>query len=488
MTAGDLPPLDTVLSGGQGYEGYRFVGNQLYDGLTKFDLKQATEVPKVIGDLATDWTADPTAKTWTFNLRSGVTFHDGTPFNADAVVFNLDRYSNKSAQYYDAPLSAVAALTLSSIASYKKVTDTQVVITTSAPDAHLPSDLTTLYMASPTAVQKYGNKDFGTHPVGTGPFLYESLSQGRQLVLSANQKYWAGPPKLAKLVLKPIPDATARIAALRSGSVNWIEYPTPDDLDSLKSGGFQVLTNSYDHIWPWIFDTTHKPWSDVRVRQAANYAINRDAMAQHLLHGTADPAFQLMPKANSAYSPSDNMYTYDPGKAKSLLADAGYPNGFSATVSYPTSGSGNMIPGPMNEELQQDLAAVGIKVTLQPLEWATMLTTFETGKMPGGASATNISLTFQQEGLLALLFSSQSPINAAHYSSSPVDQLLQQAQGVVDPAARAQVYQQASAQITKDAPWLFVVNDRNPRALAPSVKGFIEPKSWFIDLTTVSVG
>jgi peptide/nickel transport system substrate-binding protein len=487
MTAGDIPPLDTIMSGAQGYEGDRFVGNQLYDGLTKFDLKQGTEVPKVIGDLATDWTADASAKVWTFNLRSGVTFHDGTPFNADAVVFNFDRYTNKSSQYFDATLSALAGLSLASVASYRKVSDLQFEITTSAPDAHLPSDMATLYLASPTAVQKYGNDGFGAHPTGTGPFMFDSIVQGQQLTLVPNKNYWAGAPKLDKLVLKPIPDATARIAALRSGQVNWIEYPTPDDIDSLKSGGFQILTNSYDHIWPWIFDTSKPPWNDVRVRQAANFAINREAMSTDLLHGTADPAYQLIPKANAAYSAANDYYKYDPDKAKELLKEAGVPDGFTATVSYPTSGSGNMIPGPMNEELQQELAAVGIKIQLQPLEWASMLTEFQTGKMPGGASATNISLTFQSEAIMALLFTSKSPLNVSQYSNPDVDKLLASAASVVDPAARAQVYEQASALITKDAPWLYVVNDRNPRALAPSVKGFIEPKSWFIDLTTVFV-
>ncbi len=488
MTAANIPPLDTVLTGAQGYEGDRFVGNQLYDGLTRFDLLQSTQVPQVVPDLASSWQANATGTVWTFQLRPGVTFADGTPLNADAVIFNLQRYDTPGSPFYSAALSAVASLTLSSLASFTKTADLTVQIHTKYPDAHLPSDLTTLYMASPTAVQKYGNTGFGAHPVGTGPFEYKSEVQGQELDLVPNPHYWAGAPKLAALVLKPIPDATARIAALRSGEVNWIEYPTPDDLAQLQSSGYQVLTNSYDHIWPWIFDTSQKPWNDVRVRQAANFAINRQVMATSLLKGTADPAYQLIPRANAAYDPANDYYSYDPAKAKALLAAAGYANGVSATVSYPTSGSGNMIPGPMNEEIQSDLAAVGIHVTLQPLEWASMLSTFETGKMPGGASATNISLSFQQEGLLPLLFDGTSPLNSAHYNNPQVTALLTQSQSVVNPAARAKLYGEAGALITKDAPWLMVVNDRNPRALAPSVHGFIEPKSWFVNLTTVWVG
>jgi peptide/nickel transport system substrate-binding protein len=488
MTAGNLPSLDTQLAGLQGYEGYRFVGNSLYDGLTRFNLLQSTQVPGIIPDLATSWSANADATVWTFKLRSGVTFQDGTPFNADAVIFNLDRDYNPSFPFYSAAVAAQAQTLTSGIQSYTKIDDSTVQLTTKTPDSHLPSDLATLYFASPTAVQKEGNTGFNLKPVGTGPFKFVSETTGQQLVLGPNKQYWAGAPKLAKLILKPIPDPTARIAALRSGSVNWIEYPTPDDIASLKASGFQIKENTYDHIWPWIFDTTQKPWDNVKVRQAANYAINRQAMATALLHGTAAPAYQLIPQANAAYSASNFTYSYDPAKAKALLKAAGYPNGFTATVSYPTSGSGNMIPGPMNEELQHDLAAVGIHINLMPMEWATMITQFETGKVPGGASATNISLSFQQEAFWQYSFLGGSPINIAHYNDPQVNALLTQAQSVTDPVARNKLYTQAGNIITQSAPWLFVVNDKNPRALATSVHGFIEPKSWFVNLTTVWVG
>ena len=487
MTAGNVPSLDTQLAGEQGYEGYRFVGNQLYDGLTRFNLLQSTTVPQIVPDLATSWSADSTATKWTFHLRSGVTFQDGTPFNADAVIFTLNRDYVPSFKYYSAAVGAEAASLTPGIKAFSKINESTVQITTKLPDSHLPSDLATLYIPSPTAVEKEGNTGFNLKPVGTGPFEFISEVTGQQLVLGPNEHYWAGAPKLAKLILKPIPDPSARIAALRSGEVNWIEYPTPDDIASLTSSGDQIKENSYDHIWPWLFDTAEKPWTNVKVRQAANYAINRQAMATDLLHGTATPAYQLIPPANAAYSPTNFAYTYDPAKAKQLLAAAGYPNGFTATVSYPTSGSGNMIPGPMNEELQSDLAKVGIHITLVPMEWSTMLSQLVSDKVPGGDSATNISLSFQQESIWQELFMTGSPINITHFSNPQVDKLLTEAQSTVNNAARYKLYQQAGNIITKDAAWLFVVNDENPRALAPSVHGFIEPKSWFVNLTTVWV-
>ena len=488
MTAANIPPLDTMLAGTQGYEGYRFVGNQIYDALTRHDLKQDKEIPALEPGLATKWTAAKNATAWTFTLRDGVTFTDGTPFDADSVVFNFDRYTNAKSPYTTPALVAQAATFVALVDKVTKVDDHTVKITTKAPDSHLPEDLSTVYMASPAAVKK-DPKGFGAHPVGTGPFQFASETQGQALTLAPNASYWGGKPKLDKLVLKPMPEATARIAALRSGSVNWIEYPTPDDIDALKSGGFQVLTNSYDHIWPWVLNTAAKPWNDVRVRQAANYAIDREGMATNLLHGTAEPAAQVAPRANTAYDAANDLYAkQDVAKAKSLLQAAGYPNGFTTTLEYPTSGSGNMIPGPMNEALQKDLAAVGIKVKLKPIEWSTMLGQYVGGKFPAGIDAINISLSFQQESFWQLAFASTGPINLGKYKNPKVDALIGQAQTEVDPAARGELYKQAAALITTDAPWLFVVNDRNPRALASTVHGFVEPKSWFVDLTSTWVG
>jgi peptide/nickel transport system substrate-binding protein len=487
MTAGNVPALDTQLAGEQGYEGDRFVGNQIYDALTRFNLLQSTAIPQIIPDLATSWAPNSTATSWTFKLRTGVTFQDGTPFNADAVIFTLNRDYDPKFKYYSATVGAEAASLTSGVKSYKKIDESTVQITTKTPDSHLPSDLATLYMPSPTAVEKEGNTEFNLKPVGTGPFEFVSEVTGQQLVLGPNEHYWAGAPKLSRLILKPIPDPSARIAALRSGEVNWIEYPTPDDISSLQASGDQIKENSYDHIWPWLFDTAEKPWNNVLVRQAANYAIDRQAMATDVLHGTATPAYQLIPPANAAYSPTNFAYSYNPAKAKALLKQAGYPNGFSATVSYPTSGSGNMIPGPMNEELQSDLAKVGIHVSLQPMEWSTMLTQFISDKVPGNATATNISLSFQQESAWEEEFFGASPINITHVNNATVDKLLVQAQSQVNIAARNALYTQIGNIITKNADWLFVVNDENPRALAATVHGFIEPKSWFVNLTSVWV-
>lgn len=487
MTATNIPLLDTTLSQNEGYEGIRFVGNQMYDALTRFDLSDPGQIPPIVPALAESWEPNADLTEWTFKLRSGVTFHDGEPWNADAAMFTFDRILNKDAPQYYPELNAQAGLAIVGVKSAEKVDDMTVKVTTKAPWSHLPADLATIFFGSPKAIQELGNDGFGKAPVGTGPFKFVEYVQGQRLVLEKNADYWRGAPKLDSLILRPIPDPTARVAALRSGEVNWIEVPLPDDVATLESEGFTVHLNAYDHEWPWVLNTSRPPFDDVRVRQALNYAIDRESLSNDILQGTASPLVQAAPPANFAYRGENDTYTYDPEKAKQLLTEAGYPDGFSFRLSFPTSGSGNMVPIPMNEALQSDLAKVGIKVTLEPIEWAAMLTDFFVGKITADADAVNISLSYQQEGFWQSWYGTGSATNASQYSSPELDALLAEAKTIVDPKARSDVYAQAAKVITNDAPWLFIVSDKNPRATAPTVKGFSMPQSWFVDLTGVSV-
>ncbi|MEZ5261111.1 MAG: ABC transporter substrate-binding protein [Acidimicrobiales bacterium] len=367
MTATNIPLLDTTLSQNEGYEGIRFVGNQLYDALSRFDLSDPGKIPDVVPALAESWEPNEDLTVWTFKLRPGVTFHDGEPWNADAAMFNLDRILVESSPQYYPELNAQAGLAIGGIESARKVDDMTIEISTKGPWSHLPADLTTIFFGSPKAIQELGNDGFGKNPVGTGPFKFKEFVQGQRLVMDRNPDYWRGAPKVETVILRPIPDPTARVAALRSGEVNWIEVPLPDDVESLEAEGFTVHLNSYDHEWPWVLDTSKAPFDDKRVRQALNYAIDRESLANDILQGTASPLPQAAAEANFAFRKENDLYTYDPDKAKELLAEAGYPDGFSFRLSFPTSGSGNMVPIPMNEALQADLAEVGVKVQLEPI-------------------------------------------------------------------------------------------------------------------------
>ncbi|MGG4047923.1 ABC transporter substrate-binding protein [Paenibacillus favisporus] len=490
MSAANIPVPDTMPT--EGYEGMRFVGYQLYDALVKWDLTQGDKPAELTGGLAESWehsNSDPTE--WTFHLRQGVTFHDGTPFNADSVIFALDRLLKPDSPYYDAKIAGSTGSSLRFIAKYAKADENTVRIYTNGPYSFLLYDLASILIPSPEAVKKYGG-DYANHPTGTGPFKFVSMKQGQELVMDKNDKYWGTVPKLDRVVLRPISDPSARLAAIQSGEVNWAEIPPTESIEQLKSMGFQVLTNTYPHIWPYVLNTADGPWKDKKVRQAANYAIDREGMSADLLGGASIPATQLMYKGHAWYSSDAEPYAYDPDKAKKLLAEAGYPNGFSTTFLVPTSGSGNMWPVQMNEYVQKDLKAVGIDVKIESIEWQSLLTQYLQGfPKDKEVGAINISLPTIAPNSFPNFFSSAAlfpkGLNIGGYSNPELDRILNEAQTSFDAGKRDVLLKQASAIIAEDAPWIFVVHDLNLRVLAPDIHGFVQPQSWFADLTGISI-
>lgn len=486
MSAGDIPNLDTVLSIDQGYEGWRFVGFQLYDGLTRYDLSDPNVPPQVVPALATSYTPNEDGSEWAFELREGVTFSDGTPFDADSVIFNLDRLVNEESEFYYPALAATAFVS-ASVESYEKTGDHSLTISLNGPRSFFPGDLATFFIASPTAVQELGNEGYAAAPSGTGPFTFVSVERGQELVLAANPDYWDGAPELDGLILKPIPETSARVAALRSGEVDWIEAVTPDDIEPLEASGFTITMNTYDHMWPWIFNTESGPLADPTVRLALQYAIDRESLVTDLLLGTAVPSEQLLASANVMFDPVNNRFGYDPDEAQRLLAEVGYPDGFSMSVVFPTSGSGNMQPTAMNQQLQSDLAQIGVDVELIPLEWAALLAAFGPSGIPDGANAINLSLSFFNESSIQNYFQSASPLNIGKYVNPEVDELLTAAMSETDTEARKAIYTEAVALIDEDSAWLNIVNDLNPRAMTSAVQGFVQPQSWFVDLRSVTM-
>jgi peptide/nickel transport system substrate-binding protein len=489
MSAGNLPVPDIVPT--EGAEGRRFVGYQIYDGLVRWDLTSADKTSVPIPGLAESWDISADKITWTFHLRKNVKFHDGTPWNADAAIFGLDEVVKKDFEFYNSAAAASISANLKWIDSYRKIDDYTIEIKMKEPFSLFHWDLNWLLFASPEAVKKYG-KDYINHPVGTGPFKFVSMVPGQKMVLEPNKEYWGKVPKLDRLILRPMPESSARLAALQTGEVNWAEVPPPESMELLKKQGFQVLLNAYPHIWPLTLNLQIKPWDNKLVRQAANYAIDREGLANSLLGGAARPAKQLMYPGNAWYSEGSIEYTYNPEKAKKLLAEAGYANGFETTFVVPSSGSGNMWPLPMIEFVQQNLAAVGIKVKVEVMEWATMNPAFRAGfPKDKQIGAVMISLgTYAPMHAIDRNFSKTSfpPIgnNKGMYSNPQVDELINQIK-VADPDAMIPLMKKATAIITEDAPWIFVVHDLNLRVLAPNVKGLVMAQNWFVDLDTVWV-
>ena len=500
MTAADLPSTHGIPN--NGFEGYRFLGYPPYDWLVNWDIRRNKDKPANIEPgLATAWHGDEANPLrWAFTLRSGVTFHDGSEFNADAVIWNLRRiYDDKSPQY-DAPAAPIVRAAVSMVDSFEKADNNTIVLTTKYPFSFLPWLLTRVLMVSPTQWEKVGKSwaEFAKQPAGTGPFKITKVVPGQYAEMSRNEAYWDKEriPKVDKMIVYPMAEATTRVAALRSGQVDWIEVPAPDSIPSLKSAGFQVSLWPYPHTYPYVLRTLDdSPFHDVRVRQAINYAVDREGVCK-LINGTARPAVGLYPPDHPLFGSPTQHYTYDPEKAKALLKAAGYgpDKPLKAKIMISTSGSGQMLPIPMNEFMQQNFKAVGMEIDFDVVEWGTMLVAMRsapTANQSHGVDGVNISLSSVDPSTMFRYYCSDSfsptSFNWGQFSNPQVDELLRGAQATLDANEQTKLLAEAHGIVVDEAAWLFIVHDLNPRALSKKVLDFHPAQSWFQDFTQISM-
>jgi peptide/nickel transport system substrate-binding protein len=500
MTAADLPSAHGIPN--NGFEGYRFLGYPPYDALVNWDMRHNPDKPAdITPGLFTSWKPDEANPLrWIFTVRQGVKFHDGSDMTADAIIWNMRRIFDEKAPHYDAPAAPIVRASVSMVDTYEKVDDTTIGMTTKYPFSFLPYLLTRILIVSPTQYETVGKSwpEFGKKPSGTGPFKITRVVPGQYIEMVRNETYWDAEriPKLDKLVVSPMAEATTRIAALRSGQMDWIEVPAPDSIPSLKQAGYQVTLWPYPHTYPYCLNTeADSPFSDVRVRRALNYAIDREGLCS-LLNGIAKPAVGLYPPGHPFFGNPTQHYTYDPAKAKALLAEAGYgPNKpMKAKIMISTSGSGQMLPIPMNEFMQQNFAAVGMQVDFDVVEWGTMLVAIRSDPKATpshGVQGVNMSLSSVDPSTMFRYYAkdSFSPVNYnwGHWDNQQATDLLKQAQATFDPAEQTKLLSQAHALVVDEAPWLFIVHDLNPRAMSKKVSGFTPVQSWCIDFTQISM-
>jgi len=502
MTAADVPTTTGMPN--NGFEGMRFLGYPIFEGLVLWDLSRTDQLATLRPGLAETWEQDPAdSKTWLFHLRHGVKFHDGSDFNADAVIWNLDRFFDNKSPQYEMASAGISRARVPLLASYKKVDDFTVAITTTRPASYLPNMAVYLLFTSPASFEKAG-KDWAkvaTLPAaGTGPFKLTRIVPRQEADLARFDGYWdpAKKPKLDSVILMPIPEANSRLAALRSGQVDWIEVPPADAIDSLKQAGYAITTGSYPHVWPWFYNigAINSPFKDVRVRQALNYCIDRDALVS-LLNGTAEPSAGWLKTSDPDFGAPANRYTFDAAKGKALLAEAGFtaakPLSFKMMIS--NSGSGQMLPLPMNEYLQQNLKeACGVDVQFEIVEWQVLLTAARaTPDSPSllGTMGLNISSPSSDAGIMARYFAAASfspnGFNFEQWKDEVFEESLKTIETATDPKVIDAAYRKAHERLVDNPPWLYIVHDLNPRAMSPKIKGFVSPQSWFVDLTTVSL-
>ncbi|MCQ4159087.1 ABC transporter substrate-binding protein [Roseomonas sp. GC11] len=500
-TLADLPL--TTGQASQGAEGQRFIGMTLYDGLLNWDLSRGDTAAQVGPGLAQDWSVDAEdRRRWTFRLRPGVRFHDGSPVTAEDIAWNFDKLLKRDAPQFDPQQAAQGAPYTASLASYRALDALTLEIVTKQPDAVLPYQLAMIAISGPRRWEEMGRdwSKVAQRPSGTGPWMLERLVPRERAELVPNPAYWNPQrvPRLARLVLLTVPDANTRVSALLSGQADWIEAPPPDAVPQLRAAGMQIVTNLYPHVWPYQLSTLpDAPTRDVRVRQALNLAIDREGLCQ-MLGGLAVPAEGMVNRGHPWFGEPAFRLRHDPEAARALLRQAGYGPGnpVRLKVIISPSGSGQMQPQPMNEFIQESLRAVGVELTFEVMEWEALRGRRRMGAAAPenrGISGINNSWGFWDPdiALLRVAASADRPpagYNWGGWQDEEADRLVAAARTAFTRAEQDRLLAALHTRIVDQALWLWVVHDLNPRAMSPKVQGFVQAQSWFQDLTPVRIG
>ena len=395
---------------------------------------------------------------------------------------------NPDFEYYSTTCAASVGSFLANIESYAKVDDYTVTIdTVQDNNAYLIYDLPYIMIPSMEAVKAKGD-GFAEDPVGSGPFRFVSKIAGQELVLERYDGYWGNVAKIDTLILKPISDPSARLAALQSGEVDWAEVVPVESLSTLESQGFQVKLNDYPHAWLYIMNTESGPFADARVRQAFSMSIDRKGLCEDILLGVGTPLAQLM-YAGSPWHADVDEYDYNPEAAKALLAEAGYPDGFTTRFICPNAGSGNMFPQIMNEYIQKCAAQVGIDIKMELAEpehaWDVMKVGFKDEYADVGALNTSFYTMFPN--VFQKFAGTGGSFNTGNYSNPAYDQCIADAYAAVSPEESTARFIEAEQIFAEELPWVIVCNDRNLRVLSPHVQNFVQSQTWYADLTTVTI-
>ena len=339
----------------------------IYENLVRFDEKL-----KLLPGLATEWKTSKDGMSWTFSLRKGVKFHDGTPFNAEAVKVFFDRMIGPEKP-------ARASLFTPFVQSVEVLNEYSIKVNMKTPFSLFLNNLahSACGIISPTALKTYG-KEISRHPVGTGPFKLAEWVFGDHFTLVRNDDYWAGKPNLEKIIVKTVQEDSARVMMLQSGDADLIVRIPAEDIPRLeKDANIKLDATETLKVLFLGMNCSKKPYNDVRVRQAMAYAIDKETIVKSIYQGRSSVAPSIMAPLTTGYIPVKGL-GYDPQKAKSLLKAAGFPNGFKATLWTPQGRYPKDFE--LAQVLQQQLKKIGIDVTVQAMEWAAFLAA--TGKAP----------------------------------------------------------------------------------------------------------
>ncbi len=423
--------------------------------------------------LATSWSANEDSTVWTFQIREGVTFHDGEPLNAEAVRKNL-------ARFVDPDVGAAYAFLLGSVQEIEATDEYTLELRLAQPFAPILSHLSHSFIGivSPRQIEGLDPGDTFENPVGTGPYVMDRWSRGDSIRLTVNEEYWGDTPEIPVLVFNFIPEESARIVALETGEADAIMAVPPQDVVRLGADpDIDIVFQTSVRTIYVGFNNLREPFTDVRVRRALNHAIDKQAIVDSIFEGSAFVADAPVVDAVFGHT-SVGPYEYDPDRARELLAEAGFADGLEMTLHHPTGRY--PLDATVAAAVQSMLAEVGVDARLETREWSAYLQF--TAQPPDQAEYDSYLLGWgtvtldSDYGLYALLHSRQwnpDGNNRGFYKNERVDELLDAARVETNPDSRREMYHEAIELIWDDAPWIFLYNAAQINAVRANVEGLI---------------
>ncbi len=478
---GDSVGLDPALE--EDGESFKVCDN-IYDTLIQYK-DGSTEIEP---GLAESWESSEDGLLWTFHLRKDVKFHDGTPFNAQAVLFSLNRQHEKSHPFNNVSGSYVywVATGLAEIVDKISAIDdftVQISLKTAYSPFIYTIAITPFSIVSPTAVKKWGDEYFN-NPVGTGPFKFSRWDKKDKIVLLANDEYWGGRPNLDRVIFRSIPDNAVRLIELQQGGLHAMEFPNPDDLQQIEDDdNLELLSQPGMNIGYLAMNFDKPPLDNQKVRLAINHAIDKTTIIKHLYQGLGIPAKNPIPPTLWSYDDTIEDYEYNQELAKKLLEEAGFPNGFETTlwalpVPRPYIPDGRALA----EVIQSDLRKVGIKTKIVTYDWGTYLEKTKNGQHDMAMLGWSADLG-DPDNFFYFLLSKSSAENAggniAFYRSDAMQDVLEKARSISDKDERIALYKEAQKIFHNDVPWVPLAHAKQVLVINKKVKNLnLQPLNW----------
>ena len=439
------------------------VGVSVFDSLVGRDADG-----KIVGELAESWRGLDD-RTWQLKLRRGATFHNGEPFNAEAVRFTFQRVLNPEQK---SPNRA----TVSEVERVDVVDDLTVDLVLRAPHAPFLVRLIDFPMVPPKYTAEKGNQGLALRPVGTGPFAFVELVKDDHMIVEAFDKHWRGQPRIKRIVFKPIPEPFTRAAALRNGEVDLITTVPPTlaaELDKVAGVRVQRAPSTWQ-IYLGL-NALKKPLSDVRVRQALNYATDVDAIIKNVMDGNGRRLEGPFTPNVFGFDASVKGYAPDPARARRLLAEAGYPDGVEVTLDAPAGRyQGDK---EIAEALGGQWQKAGFRPKVQVAEWGAYFKKY-LGKQMLDAYLLGLGGPMQDADELYNLVSSKG--RGLYYKNERVDDLFDQGRATTDPARRRKVYADLARAMVEDATWVFLMQQVDIYATRDRLVWTPRPDQWLL--------